>query len=730
MILNPPSRLRFPAIFAAPPTIYRCEVKTINSWLRVVRGEAKNDPVELLIYDQIGKDWWDGSGVQAKDFADVLKEIPRDQEIIVGINSPGGNVFDGLAIYNQLEARHKYVTMRNDGLAASIASIIFMAGKRRITPENALVMIHDPWGGCIGNAADMEKMASELHKVADSMAGVYANRTGKTKAALRSLMLAETWFDGNEARAEGFADEVTDPAALAASIQKFDLSGFRRVPASARSNRNNPAGTPSGAEDQDTIMKELIALLKKHGVTAKEGATLTELLAELDKLVTAGKVTKEERDAAASAAQTTPAPAAPATPAPAAPATPAPATPAPQANVVSVEEFQAMQRQVAAERTRRITADLDQIVAANPSIDRAAWLPRALADESILATLRAMPIPAPGAEPIRPIQNNGNSLVEQYRGMRAGAERRTFAIANYDNLLAQRRRLNPRAANTVDSALITDFLADAVVTVANNKLAALAGFSRDFGTDRFKPTAQVQVKLALSTGAAQTNPTNFETGDTTLDNIAVAVNQVSRSFHVSNNDLNGGVRLANLAEINANTFVNAISDVWTALILDATYAAPGATNVGAAANFDSGTLADIYGVAKNFRMKNLILDGAYVGRIVSQINPNAFKNAPQGDRGAFGFDLLAEQNRWTSADANTVGIACGPDAIAVASGLPLELPAEEFMSQGTADVGGLGLVVAIQTWFARGSRATWSSFDVMFGAAAGDTTQLSRLKSA
>jgi hypothetical protein len=590
-------------------------------------------------------------------------------------------------------------------------------------------MIHDPWGGCIGNAADMEKMASELHKVADSMAGVYAGRTGKTKGALRSLMLAETWFDGNEARAEGFADEVSEPMALAASIQRFDLSGFRRVPVSARcSNPNNPAGTPSGTPEQDSIMRELIALLKKHGVTAKAGATLTELLAELDKLVTAGKVTKDERDAAASAAEPAPA----TTPTAAAPSTPpATATP-PQANVVSVEEFRAMQSQLSAERTRRITADLDQIVAANPSIDRAAWLPRALADEGILATLRAMPIPAPGAEPLRgagSTQNNGNPLVEQYRGMRAGRERQVFAIANFDQLIAQRRRLNPRAANTVDSALITDFLADAIVTVANNKLGALAGFSRDFGTDRYKPTAQVQVKLALSTGAAQTNPTNFETGDSTLDNIAVAVNQVSRSFHVSNNDLNSGIRLANLAEINANTFANAISDIWTALILDATYASPAALNIGAAANFDSGSLADIYGTAKNFRQKNLILDGAYVGRIVSQINPNAFKNAPQGDRGAFGFDLLSEQNRWTSADASTVGVVCSPDGIAVASGLPLDLPSGEFLAQGTVDVGGLGLVVAFQTWFSRGSRATWSSYDVMFGAAAGDTTQLARLKS-
>src|SRR3954467_6739949 len=107
---------RFP-IFNGPP-------KSSNRPWFTIKNEASKDAAEILIYDQIGKDWWSDEGVSAKEFANGLKAIPLDREINVHINSPGGNVWDGLAIFNQLKARQSKVVITIDGLAASIASVI------------------------------------------------------------------------------------------------------------------------------------------------------------------------------------------------------------------------------------------------------------------------------------------------------------------------------------------------------------------------------------------------------------------------------------------------------------------------------------------------------------------------------------------------------------------------------------------------------------------------------
>ena len=188
-------------------------------WLEI-NNKAESEPVEILIYDQIGKDWYDGSGVQAKEFAMALSEIPKDREIVVAINSPGGNVWDGLAIYQQLKARGEKVTTRVDGLAASIASIIALAGHEVQIPENALFMIHDPSGICMGTASEMETMAAELDKHADVLASIYAEKTGDSPEDMRALMRAETWMTGAEAQSSGFADTVTDEISLSASADK------------------------------------------------------------------------------------------------------------------------------------------------------------------------------------------------------------------------------------------------------------------------------------------------------------------------------------------------------------------------------------------------------------------------------------------------------------------------------------------------------------------------------
>jgi hypothetical protein len=122
--------------------------------------------------------------------------------------------------------------------------------------------------------------------------------------------------------------------------------------------------------------------------------------------------------------------------------------------------------------------------------------------------------------------------------------------------------------------------------------------------------------------------------------------------------------------------------------------------------------------SKNYGSKNLLLDGGHLAYLL----PTDKQSFRIGEAGAYGFDLISEQNRWTSATANTCGFICDPNAIAVGAALPLDLPSSEFMSLATVTVPGIGLSVLAATWFSRAGRVYWASFDAMFGAAACDTT--------
>lgn len=183
----------------------------MNTWFDI---QAKaNDEADIYLYDEIG-----GWGVNAKSFIDAVRATGA-KRINLRINSPGGSVFDGIAIYNFL--RGQDVTVQIDGLAASISSIIALAGKTVRIAGNGFFMIHNPWGGAIGEADEMRQTADLLDKIRDSLVGTYAAKTGKDADTIKKWMDEETWFTGAEAKAAGFVDEVTDEIAFAASTRSF-----------------------------------------------------------------------------------------------------------------------------------------------------------------------------------------------------------------------------------------------------------------------------------------------------------------------------------------------------------------------------------------------------------------------------------------------------------------------------------------------------------------------------
>ncbi len=187
----------------------------VTNWLSYQPRAAATEPAMIQIFDQIGEDWFGGSGVSAKAFSDALQSVGSGP-LVVEINSPGGNVWDGLAIYNMLRGRNAQVTTRVVGIAASIASIIALAGDTVEIADAALFMIHDPSGMVAGTADDMRKMAAALDQHAEVLAGIYSKRTGKPVAQIRAAMTAETWFTAQEAVAFGLADSMTEMLAMAA----------------------------------------------------------------------------------------------------------------------------------------------------------------------------------------------------------------------------------------------------------------------------------------------------------------------------------------------------------------------------------------------------------------------------------------------------------------------------------------------------------------------------------
>lgn len=207
------------------------------SWYEIKNVADKH--AELWIYEQIGEDWWTGEGVTAKGFARDIAAL-EVASIDLHLNSPGGSVFDGQAIYNAIRNHPAKVTTYIDGIAASIASVIALAGDRVVMADNALFMIHNPFGAVQGTSADMRQMADVLDKVKDTIVGVYDERSHLSADELAAAMDAETWYTAAEAREAGFADEVAAPLKLAAC---HDLSRFSNAPVTPE--------VPSAADTED-----------------------------------------------------------------------------------------------------------------------------------------------------------------------------------------------------------------------------------------------------------------------------------------------------------------------------------------------------------------------------------------------------------------------------------------------------------------------------------------------
>lgn len=221
----------------SPMAMATSGTKTNNQSWYSIKAKA-NDTAEISIYDEIG--FW---GVSAASFAQDLKDCGNNlKQINLHIHSPGGDVFDGIAIYNLLKNHPANVTVYIDGLAASMASVIAMAGNEIIMPENAMMMIHKPWGIQGGDAEDMRKYADLLDRVENTLIPAYASKTGKTPEELAEMLSAETWLNGKECVEQGFADKLAEPLVAMASIKSRKLEDFEKMPNEIKNMLFKPQG--------------------------------------------------------------------------------------------------------------------------------------------------------------------------------------------------------------------------------------------------------------------------------------------------------------------------------------------------------------------------------------------------------------------------------------------------------------------------------------------------------
>ncbi len=229
---------------------------------------------EILLYGTVGDPWGDGWGFSVRQVAEALSEAPSGT-VVVRINSGGGNAFDGVAIHSLLKTRGAIIHI--DGIAASAASLIAMAGTEIIINQGAMLMIHDPSTITWGDAAAHRKTAETLDTIAENYARVYAERSGKTQEAARDLMKAETWFGADEALAAGFATSVSAPAENAPPKASFDYDLYRAAPAALP--RRAPPAQPAA---KAALPKDGLPMPDPNKPAASPPATVTEPVANAE----------------------------------------------------------------------------------------------------------------------------------------------------------------------------------------------------------------------------------------------------------------------------------------------------------------------------------------------------------------------------------------------------------------------------------------------------------------
>jgi len=235
------------------------------------------ETADVYIFDEIGT-----YGITAQEFITDIKDL-KDTPINLRINSLGGDVFDGMAMYNVIKRREAKTTVYIEGIAASIATIISLGADEVVMAENSLFMIHNAWGGTMGEAKDMRKTAETLEKITGELTDIYRKKTGLSYDALAEMMDEETWLNANEAFELGFIDTISDSIKVAA---KYDVSKFKNITQEEIQNKlsiniNNKKMTNELKEWFNNKVEEIVTAVKGDVKVSEDVAEQTMITVNL-----------------------------------------------------------------------------------------------------------------------------------------------------------------------------------------------------------------------------------------------------------------------------------------------------------------------------------------------------------------------------------------------------------------------------------------------------------------
>jgi ATP-dependent protease ClpP protease subunit len=271
-----------------------------RQWFAMAKAET-GDAAVIRIFGDVGDSFW-GDSVSAQAFAQELDDLGDVKALEVRLNSPGGDMFDGVAIYNTLRNHPARVTAYVDGLAASAASVIAMGADEVVMGTGSQLMIHDAWVISAGNADEMRSQAAVMDQLSDSMADIYAERAGGTAAEWRDAMRAESWYGADEAVDAGLADRIakrekaTDDVEVAAALRESKIAARYRFKGRAHAPTPKTPARPGGSTEKGGAVaheftdEEFTALREKLGLG--EDAAAGDLLDALDE--TLAQATKPE----------------------------------------------------------------------------------------------------------------------------------------------------------------------------------------------------------------------------------------------------------------------------------------------------------------------------------------------------------------------------------------------------------------------------------------------------
>lgn len=685
------------------------------TWFKISNA-AESDHAEILIYEQIGKDWWTGDGVDAKAFAEKLKDIPKNRPIKLRINSPGGNVWDGLAIYNLLKERSEFVTAYIDGIAASIASIIPLAAKSIVIPKNGLFMIHKPWAAVAGNANDMKEAIRVLDKHEDSLVSIYVQETGQTEEEVKKKMADETWFTGQEAVDFGLADQLTDDVQIAAS---FDFSRFRNTPKAI-----SGAPAQNSTQQKDTMKRNTLLLNPQAADTAGGGG--------------AAPAGKPAETAITNAANT---------------------------------DLTAINRQLAdlnakleASRRSNVEMSIDALIGEGriEAGTREFWLKAAIADEGVIENLKRNPVMAPAEAPVAQIdfvKASAKDICKEMdrlrlpqasftRGESISVKDRIASATAAANFHQKNRSqmLEIMNANTIGSGNKRQVILQEMIRPFARRILPLRAFSTVFSGIPLEGTNVVEIPYFPLVSTASTDfvaANGYVMGDSTQNTKTITVNKRKYQpirFDSSELARQPVLNLLKIAEAKAEKLAaDVFADVLT-VVTNANFGA--AASTGLASAFDLTDVIDLKGVADVADWpevgRSLFLTSAYDVNLLKDSGVKSALNFGSTDpiaRGTVrqieGFDYYMCNYIPANAE-NLTGFMAFMSAILFA-GSPIG-PADEVRSQ----LASYEVVVDPQTGASFEYRL-WGNADMderrqvieaNYGYAAGETTALKRIVSA